>query len=619
MSTERNKPLFEIYISAFLIVLLAGIPTAEILVRKLLGTGLKGGYDYTRHIVLWLTLLGASVNSFTDRHMKIEFCTKFLSEKGKKFADSLSLFVVVLVSGAFFIVSAVFLKMGFTADDKVGIISQRLVTVVMPAGFLLIIIREIQRKAFSKGRFIALFLGVAAALWVSVSPLVNCISDIASDVPEWCWVLSDSSVASIGAIKIPLLFLLIASGVLGSPIFAVLGGIAYMLISASGTYAEISANEFYTMLIGNTVPAIPLFTLTGFILSESKAGDRLIRTFNAFFGWLPAGIIIATVIICAFFTVFTGASGVTILAIGGLLSAILEKNGIEERYRNGLLCSAGSIGLLFPPSLPMILYGIIAQLDIKAMFLGGIIPGLLLVLSLIITGVIYISKHPVKRSRTSVSECVSSFKGSFWEIMLPFIIIFSYFSGLTTLVETGAVAVLYTMLVEFVIKRELHFKDMFTIARKSVPIIAGILIILGMAKVLSYYMIDEMIPQRFADWIALHIHSKILFLFLLNIALLLVGCFMDIYSAIMVVVPLIIPLGEIFGINPIHLGIIFLANLELGYITPPVGLNLFLASYRFNVPLDKMYRAAFPFFLIMLLTVFIITYVPGFTVCLGTR
>lgn len=617
MSTERNRPLPEIYISAFLIVLLAGIPTVEIIIRKLLGIGLKGGYDYTRHIVLWLTLLGASVNSFTDRHMKIEFCTKFLSDKGKKFAENLSLFMVVLVSGAFLVVSSVFLMMGFTPEDKVGIISQRLVTLIMPAGFLLIIIREMQRKASSAGRLIALCAGIAAALWVSVSPLVNLICDMAGDVPSWFWTLSDYSVSSIAALKLPLLLLFIASGVLGTPIFAVLGGIAYLLITASGSYAEISANEFYTMLIGNAVPAIPMFTLTGFILSESKAGDRLIRTFNAFFGWMPAGILIATVVICAFFTVFTGASGVTILAIGGLLSAILEKNGIEERYRNGLLCSAGSIGLLFPPSLPMILYGIIAQLDIKAMFLGGIIPGFLLVFSLVITGFIYISKHPIKRVKSTASECASSFLSSIWEILLPFIIIFSYFSGLTTLVETGAVAVLYTMLVEFVIKRELHFKDMFTIARKSVPIIAGILIILGMAKVLSYYMIDEQIPQRFADWIGLHIHSKVLFLFLLNIALLLVGCFMDIYSAIMVVVPLIIPLGEIFGIHPVHLGIIFLANLELGYITPPVGLNLFLASYRFNVPLEKMYRAVVPFFLIMLLTVFIITYVPGFTLFLA--
>ena len=617
MNTERNRPLFEIYISAFLIVLLAGIPTAEIIIRKLLGTGLKGGYEYTRPIVLWLTLLGAAVNSFTDRHMKIEFCTRFLSEKGKKFAESFSLFTVVLVSCTFLVVSSVFIKMGFTPEDKIGILSQRLVNAIMPVGFLLVILREVQKKALSRGRLIALCAGIAAALWISVSPLVNFICDLAGDVPSWGWTLSDISVASVSALKLPLLLLFIASGVLGAPIFAVLGGIAYMLITASGSYAEVSANEFYTMLIGNAVPAIPLFTLTGFILSESKAGDRLIRTFNAFFGWMPAGIIIATVVICAFFTVFTGASGVTILAIGGLLAAILEKNGIEERYRNGLLCSAGSIGLLFPPSLPMILYGIIAQLDIKAMFLGGIIPGLLLVLSLVVTGVIYISKHPIKRVKSTASECASSFVASFWEILLPFIIIFSYFSGLTTLVETGAVAVLYTLLVEFIIKRELHFKDLFTIARKSVPIIAGILIILGMAKVLSYYMIDEQIPQRFADWIALHIHSRILFLFLLNIALLLVGCFMDIYSAIMVVVPLIIPLGEVFGIHPIHLGIIFLANLELGYITPPVGLNLFLASYRFNMPLDKIYRAVVPFFLIMLLTVFIITYVPGFTLLLA--
>ena len=613
MNTEKNRPLFEVYISAFLIILLAGIPTVEIIIRKVFGIGLNGGYAYTRHIVLWITLLGAAVNSFTGRHMKIEFCTKFLSDRGKRFAELFSLFIVVFVSCAFLIVSAVFLKMGFDPEDKVGIISQRLIVGIMPVGFMLVIIREIQRKAISQGSLIALVIGIVAAIWVSASPLANFVCDIAGDAPSWGWRLADISVSSIGYLKLPLLILFIASGMLGAPIFAVLGGIAFLLITASGSYAEISANEFYTMLIGNTVPAIPLFTLTGFILSESKAGDRLIRTFNAFFGWMPAGIIIATVVICAFFTVFTGASGVTILAIGGLLAAVLENSGVEERYRNGLLCSAGSIGLLFPPSLPMILYGIIAQLDIKAMFLGGIIPGILLVLSLVVTGFIYVSKHPVKREKSTASECGASFAAAFWEIMLPFIIIFSYFSGLTTLVETGAVAVLYALLVEFVIKRELHLKDMFTIAWKSVPIIAGILIILGMSKVLSYYMIDEQIPQRFADWIAQHIHSKILFLFLLNIALLLVGCFMDIYSAIMVVVPLIIPLGEVFGVNPIHLCIIFLANLELGYITPPVGLNLFLASYRFNVPLEKIYRAVVPFFLIMLLAVFIITYVPGFT------
>ena len=217
MSTERNKPLSEIYISAFLIVLLAGIPTVEIIIRKLFGIGLKGGYDYTRHIVLWLTLLGASVNSFTDRHMKIEFCTKFLSDRGKKLAENLSLFIVVLVSGAFSVVSTVFLMMGFTSEDKVGILSQRLVTLILPVGFLLVIIREMQRKALSKGRIIALCAGIAAALWVSVSPLVNLICDIAGDVPSCFWTLSDYSVSSIAALKLPLLLLFIASGVLGAP------------------------------------------------------------------------------------------------------------------------------------------------------------------------------------------------------------------------------------------------------------------------------------------------------------------------------------------------------------------------------------------------------------------
>ena len=613
MNTEKSKKLAEIYISAFLLILLAGIPTAEIIVRKFFHVGIKGGYEYTRHIVLWLTLLGGALNSYSGSHMKIEFGSKLLPGKFVPYARGLSLFTVLFVSVTFLIIAFSFIKMGFSPDDRIGVISQRLAVAVMPVGFLLIIVRELQAFGKGKGKIITFAAALCTGLFVSASPVANLLCEFFGDAPAWIWSLSEKSYSVISSCKGFLVFFLIAAGIMGAPIFSVIGGISYLLLTASGTFAETAANEFYTMIISNTVPAIPLFTLTGFILSESKAGSRLIRAFNAFFGWLPGGIIIASVIICAFFTVFTGASGVTILAIGGLLAIVLEKSGIEEKYRNGLLCSAGSIGLLFPPSLPLILYGIIAQLDIKALFLGGIIPGIILVISLVITGFIYISKHKVEVVKPRASECIESFRDCFWEILLPFIIIISYFSGLTTLVETGAVAVIYTMFVEFIIKRELKLRDLFVIAEKSVPIIAGILVILGMSKVLSYYMIDEMIPQRFSEWITLHIHSRILFLFLLNIALLIVGCFMDIFSAIMVVVPLIIPLGEIFGINPVHLGIIFLANLELGYITPPVGLNLFLASYRFNAPLEKMYRAVIPFFLIMLAAVFVITYVPAFT------
>ncbi|MCQ2604211.1 MAG: TRAP transporter large permease subunit [Spirochaetia bacterium] len=617
MSTEKSKNFFEIYISAFLLVLLAGIPAAEIIVRKFMHVGIKGGYDYTRHIVLWLTLLGAALNSHFDGHLKIEFGTKFLSEKYQSMARSFSLMTVLWVCTCFMIISSSFVVMGFSAADKIGVISTRVAVGILPVGFLLVIYRELDSSA---GKCVLPWifapLGIILGLAVSVSPLVNLVSCYCSNIPEFYWNLADRSIAIISALKLPGLIFLILAGIMGTPIFAVIGGIAFILISASGCYAETAANEFYTMLISNTVPAIPLFTLTGFVLSESKAGDRLIRTFNAFFGWLPGGIILASVLISAFFTVFTGASGVTILALGGILTVVLEKSGIDERYRTGLLCSAGSIGLLFPPSLPIILYGIIAQLDIRQLFIGGIIPGILLVLSLAVTGFIYVSRHDVKAVRSSCKECAASFIECIWEILLPFIIIISYFSGLTTLVETGAVAVLYTMFVDFIIKRELHLKDLFIIARKSVPIIAGILMILGMAKVLSYYMIDQQIPQRFSEWIAMHIHSRIVFLLLLNVALLVVGCFMDIFSAIMVVVPLILPLGELFGVNPVHLGIIFLANLELGYITPPVGLNLFLASYRFDQKLENIYRAVVPFFLIMLLTVFIITYVPQFTLCL---
>jgi tripartite ATP-independent transporter DctM subunit len=362
--------------------------------------------------------------------------------------------------------------------------------------------------------------------------------------------------------------------------------------------------------------------LTGFFLSESKAGERLVHTFKSLFCWIPGGMIIATVVICAFFTSFTGASGVTILALGGILYTILtEKSKYPERFSIGLLTSVGGIGLLFPPSLPIILVGsttnsilhfmgLTIESSIVHFFLGAMIPGIIMVLAMIVFAITASRKVKIPVEPFELKKAGLAIKGSALEILLPVILIGGYFSGILSLVEVSAVSVIYVFIVEVLINRDIAIRDLPKVFFKAVPIIGGVLAILAMAKALSYAIIDSQVPEHFALWMQSTVSSKFVFLLLLNLALLVVGCLMDIFSAILVVLPLIVPLGHAYGIDPIHLGVIFITNLEVGFLTPPVGMNLFLASYRFKKPFVEICRHVFPFLLIQLVIVLLITYVP---------
>ncbi|MBD3316341.1 MAG: TRAP transporter large permease subunit, partial [Chitinivibrionales bacterium] len=328
-------------------------------------------------------------------------------------------------------------------------------------------------------------------------------------------------------------------------------------------------------------------------------------------------------LVCAFFTTFTGASGVTILALGALLAFILVENRYPRSFSVGLLTGSGSIGLLFPPSLPIILYSVVSNLsmnvgaeyrvDIKQMFIGGLIPGALMVGTVAALGIRTAVKSDTVKTPFAPRKALKALGASAGEILLPVLILAMFFSGFTTLVETAAIAVLFTLVLEMVIHRDIKVRSLPGVVARCVPMIGGVLIILAIARGLSYFIIDAQIPMQLAEWTSTHVHSKYVFLLVLNLALLITGCFMDIFSAIMVVVPLILPIGEAFGIHPVHLGIIFLANLELGYMTPPVGINLFLSSYRFEEPLVKVYRHVLPFLIALLVTVLLITYVPWLT------
>ena len=396
----------------------------------------------------------------------------------------------------------------------------------------------------------------------------------------------------------------------GAPIFIGLGGLALLFFWRDWTPISAISAETYRIVVSPTLSTIPLFTLAGYILAESKASERLVVLFRALFGWIPGGTPIVLVLLCGFFTALTGGSGVTILALGGLLMPVLIKEGYSKVFSLGLITVAGSLGLLFPPSLPLIIYGVTAGISIKSVFLAGIVPGLIRV-GMIGGWAVWQGKvQSVTRHNFNIGKIISALKDARWEAIIPVLVLFGIFGGYTTLVETAAIISIYVFVVEFFIYKDLKYNDLQKIILDCSTLIGGVLIILGVAMGLTSYLVDAQIPMHLLEWVKSTISSKFIFLLMLNIFLLAVGCLMDIFSAIIIVVPLITPLGAYFGIDPIHLAIIFIANLELGFLTPPVGMNLFLSSYRFEEPMSNIYKSTLPFFLVMLLSVIAITYIP---------
>ena len=396
----------------------------------------------------------------------------------------------------------------------------------------------------------------------------------------------------------------------GAPIFIGLGGLALLFFWRDWTPISAISAETYRIVVSPTLPTIPLFTLAGYMLAESKASERLVLLFRALFGWIPGGTPVVLVLLCGFFTALTGGSGVTILALGGLLMPVLIKEGYSKKFSLGLITVAGSLGLLFPPSLPLIIYGVTAGISIKSVFLAGIVPGLIRV-GMIGSWAVWQGKvQSVSKHNFNLTKIISALKNAKWEAMIPFFVLFGIFGGYTTLVETASLISVYIFIIEFVIYKDLKFNDLRKIILDCSTLIGGVLIILGVAMGLTSYLVDAQIPLHLLEWVKSSISSKFVFLLMLNIFLLAVGCLMDIFSAIIIVVPLITPLGAYFGIDPIHLAIIFIANLELGFLTPPVGMNLFLSSYRFEEPMSNIYKSTLPFFVVMLLSVIAITYIP---------
>ncbi len=404
--------------------------------------------------------------------------------------------------------------------------------------------------------------------------------------------------------------LLALLAILGAPLFAVIAASAMIGFLREETDLMIMALEVQSIASMPFLSAIPLFTFAGYLLSESNAPKRLVKLTGAMLGWMPGGLALVCLAACAFFTAFTGASGVTIIALGAILYPALKQDGYGDKFNLGLVTSAGSLGLLFAPSLPLILYGVIAEVPVDNLFLAGILPGL--VMMLMLSGWSLWVNRAIRKPLSSFSfrEVGSALRESIWEIPLPFVVLGGIYSGYFAVSEAAAVTALYVVLVEVVILREIPLRELPRIMRASMILVGAILIILGVSVASTSYMIDADIPQRLFEFVSSMVTSQTSFLILLLLFLLVLGAILDIFSAIVLVVPLILPIAAGYGINEVHLGIVFLAAMQLGYLTPPVGLNLFIASYRFEKSIMHVYSATFPFLIILMLSVVIITFMP---------
>ena len=421
-----------------------------------------------------------------------------------------------------------------------------------------------------------------------------------------------------------MLVLLLAMALLGAPLFAVIAASALWGFYSEEVDLSVLAIEFFRLAEMPILLAIPLFTFAGYLLSESKAADRLVNLTSALLGWMPGGLGLVSLAACALFTAFTGASGVTIIALGALLYPALRQAGYGENFGLGLVTTSGSLGLLFAPSLPLILYAIVAQqmalgepLSVDQMFLAGILPGLLMLLMLG-AWVVWTSRDHALTAFDG-RTALRALWAARWEVPLPIIVLGGIYSGFFAISEAAAVTALYVLIVEVGIYREVSLRKLPEVMRKSMVLVGAILMILGVSLASTNYMIDAEIPTRLFEAIREHVDDKLTFLILLNIFLLILGTMLDIFSALVIMVPLLLPIAVRYGIDPVHLGIIFLANMQIGYFTPPVGMNLFIASFRFRKSVMQLYRATWPFFLILLAAVLIITYVPALSLWLPGR
>jgi tripartite ATP-independent transporter DctM subunit len=567
------------------------LPLAEVVLRRVFSTGIPGAAPFTSHLTLIVGLGGAAIAAREGKLLALATGTLLPDGWARDLARVFSALVGAMVATILALGGVRLLEVHREAAKPIALgVPVWVADLAFPIAFGLIALRLVWQASPKLTVRAVAALGIVAGVWIKQHP------ELLDGVPAW-----------------PGIAVLILAAVAGMPIFALLGGAAVFLFLAQGDAPANAIIGSYDQLTSADLPAIPLFTLAGFLLAEGRASERLLRLFRAFFGWMPGGTAVVTSALCAFFTVFTGGSGVTILALGGLLLPALLHDKYRESFSLGLLTASGSLGLLFPPALPLILYGIVAGVAIGDLFVGGLLPGLLMLALLAALGVREGLRSGSGRTPFRAGEAARAAWHAKWELLMPVVILGSLFGGATT-VQSSALAALFALLVQRFVQHELNtFADVRRVMSNSISVVGGVLVILAVAVGFTTYLIDAQVPSRMVEWVQANIQSPAAFLLALNLFLIVVGCLMDIFSAIVVVVPLIVPIAAVFGINPVHLGVIFIANLELGYLTPPVGLNLFLSSYRFNKPVLQIAKATLPMLGVLAVGVLLVTYVPWLT------
>jgi len=604
---------------------LALVPVLDLLLSRLFWSGFPEAASLTENSLVALAFLAAAAAGAAGKHLSLG---SIPDKQGMPWTliTGIRIGATTAIDVVLFFASLSLLLIGFEpGDTSFGIPTAFFASPIM-FGFLLMVATDIQT---SKGAYrIAAFIGLATGLFFSAGPILNSVS-VAGLYPDVLAALSDIASMVSSAALIPLILILIGLAFVGLPLYSVISGAAILLYLASYSSVELIPSEAYNLFKNDSMPAIPLFTIAGFVLSESNAGKRLVAVFREWFGWMPGGEAFAAILVCAFFTTFTGANGVAILALGGILATILISSGsYGEDFTHGYLTASSSVGLLFPPSMAVILYAVNATFIVQGeaaftigdMFLGGLLPGALLVLGM---GAMGFARSTSYRRHTSAPALVFSFKTAIsasWkalpEIIIPLIILVMFITGFAGLTEIGAIILLYVIVVEGPIRHDLAHEGVFQAVTKALPVAGGALIIIAAARGLSFYTMEAGLPELFSGWMTSMVSSRFVFLLILNLALLVVGCFMDIFSAVLVISPLIIPLGAAYGIHPVHLGVIFIMNLSIGFLTPPIGMNLFLASYAFNKPVMRIFRDVLPFFLVQLAILALVTWVPWFSLAL---
>ena len=578
--------------------IIVSFPVFQILSRFIDIFSIPASQEIVQHMTLWIAFIGAVLAARYNRLLAI--VREPIFNQYSEFR--ISHFLVHMCSvGVVFVLAISYLKMiqiGIEYPEFIApYITVWFAQSIIPVGLLLIWYHMIMTSSNKLNYRLLLILG---------SLLMTAI------LYHWQFPFSNESLLFVKVVSV------IALVAFGLPIFIVLATLSILFFLSEPTdwatnfdLMSTISDSAYRIVVSPTLAAIPIFTLAGYILAESNISKRLLNFFKASLGWLPGSTVLIVVLLCAFFTALTGGSGVTILALGAILYPILIEDGYSEIFSLGLITTAGSLGLLFPPSLPAIIYSVTAGINPIELFKSGLIPGLFLLFIIVCYGIYHKPKNQ-RRIKFNIQDLKQSFFDAKWEIAIPILIIYGLFSGLATLVECAALLVWYVVFVEVYIYKDIKFKEIPKIVIDCATLVGGVLIILGFAMGFTGYLVDAQVPLKILQFVKVSIDSPIVFLLALNILLLIAGCIMDVFSAIIVIVPLIAPLAMHFGIDPIHLGIIFIANLELGYITPPVGMNLFLASYRFKKDMPTIYAATMPYFFIRLIGVLIITYIPLF-------